>query len=137
MNANKVFLGGTCGSSTWRKVVEDGISVPSFNPVVKDWTEECQIIEENEKEFACNIHLYVITSETKGLFSIAEAVDSVHNRSKDTILCIIPDGFSSTDIKHLKAVASLIRKRGGIAMLDDNLITLINYINYTFENLKL
>ena len=75
----KVFLGGTCNNSTWRDEIipmleKEGIEY--FNPVTDNWTEKSQKIEESEKE-SCNIHLYVITKEMKGVYSIAEAVDSV------------------------------------------------------------
>lgn len=90
---NKVFLGGTCADSTWRYELIDSIDIPYFNPVVDDWTPECQAVEEAEKEVDCNIHLYVITSAMKGVCSIAEAIESAHMTNKATILHVIPTGF--------------------------------------------
>jgi hypothetical protein len=100
-----------------------------FNPLVEDWTEECQSIEIDEKENKCNIHLYVITSKMTGVFSIAEAVDSVHNINKITILHILPEGFTSSQLKSLKAVVDLIISRGGIAIIDDDLTKTVKIIN--------
>ena len=90
---SKVFLGGTCNNSTWRDELDPIIQIDKFNPVVEDWTSECQEIEMDEKENKCDVHLYVITSQMTGVFSIAEVIDSVHNKTKKTIL----------DIKNLEA----------------------------------
>ena len=63
---NRIFLGGTCAQTTWRdelieKMSRDNYEAEWFNPVVKNWTPECQENEENEKNNKCNVHLYVIT----------------------------------------------------------------------------
>lgn len=75
----KIFLGGTCADTTWRdefiKEIEP-FGVQYFNPVVKDWTPECQAIEEDEKNNKCDCHLYVITKEMMGTYSIAEIINS-------------------------------------------------------------
>lgn len=76
---NKLFLGGTCANTTWRdELIEKfkDYNVNWFNPVVDDWTPECQAIEEDEKNNKCNIHLYVITPEMQGSYSIAEIINS-------------------------------------------------------------
>ena len=57
---SKVFLGGTCNNSTWRDELDSIIQINKFNPVVEDWTPECQAIEIDEKENKCNIHFYCI-----------------------------------------------------------------------------
>jgi len=75
----RIFLGGTCADTTWReefiKEIE-GSEIEYFNPVVKDWTPECQAIEEDEKNNKCDTHLYVITKEMMGTYSIAEIINS-------------------------------------------------------------
>ena len=75
----RIFLGGTCADTTWReefiKKIE-GSGIEYFNPVVKDWTPECQAIEEDEKNNKCDCHLYVITKEMMGTYSIAEIINS-------------------------------------------------------------
>lgn len=78
---NRVFLGGTCADTTWRNELIpllDEKHVDYFNPVVENWTPECQQIEEDEKNKKCNIHLYVITKEMMGTYSIAEIIHSAH-----------------------------------------------------------
>jgi hypothetical protein len=118
----KVFLGGTCNGSTWREELIDLLHgrIPYFNPVVKDWTPECQEVERYEKENKCNVHLYVITSQMTGVFSIAEAVDSVHNPKVVTLFHVIPEGFSEAQLRSLKAVADLITSRGGRAYVHND-----------------
>ncbi len=130
---DRIFLGGTCNNSTWRQKIEKWVEVSMFNPVVDDWTEECQAIEIDEKENKCNIHLYVITSEMTGVFSIAEVIDSVHNNNKLTLLHVIPEGFNESQLKSLKAVVYLVKSRGGITYIDSNLARTARVLNTAFK----
>ena len=77
----KWFLGGTCGKTQWRDElipILEKRNIDYFNPLIRGrgWIksdEENEYIEKNEK---CNVHCYVITPEIKGVFSIAEIVNS-------------------------------------------------------------
>ena len=129
---NKVFLGGTCAETNWRDELINVLQVPFFNPVVDDWTPECQAIEELEK-VKCNIHLYVITKEMIGVFSIAEAIDSVRTAHKHTIFHVLPDGFGVSELKSLDAVKNMVIARGGIAYIDPGLNRTARVINYGFK----
>ena len=126
---NKIFLGGTCNNSTWRSQIEKLVQTPMFNPVVDDWNEKCQEIEMDEKENKCNIHLYVITSEMTGVFSIAEVMDSVHNKTKLTLLHVMPDGFNKVKLKSLEAVVNLVNLRGGKAYFNKDLKITVEILN--------
>ena len=130
---NRIFLGGTRNNSTWRKKIQKWVQLSMFNPVVDNWTEKCQAIEINEKENRCDIHLYVITSEMTGVFSIAEAIDSMHNNNKITLLHVIPDGFNEAQLKSLKAVVDLVKSRGGIAYIDSDLARTARVLNTAFK----
>ena len=130
---NRIFLGGTRNNSTWRETIEKTVQVSTFNPIVKDWTEKCQLIERDEKENKCNIHLYVITSQMTGVFSIAEVIDSVHNKTKKTLLQVIPDGFTKAQLKSLEAVVDLVNLRGGVAYIDSDIYRTIKILNYAFN----
>jgi hypothetical protein len=131
---NKIFLGGTCANTTWRNELINKLNnIPFFNPVVEDWTPEYQAIERQEKELECNIHFYCITKEMQGVFSIAEVVDSVHNKSKTTIFHVIPAGFNKGQLKSLQAVVDLVNSRGGIAYIDSDLSRSANVLNYSFS----
>jgi len=76
---NRIFLGGTCAETTWRDELISYMKnddVEWFNPVVEDWTPECQEIEEDEKNNKCNVHLYVLTPAMQGVYSVAEIINS-------------------------------------------------------------
>jgi hypothetical protein len=130
---NKVFLGGTCAESTWRNKLINFLDVDYFNPVVDDWTSDCQAREESEKSVDCNIHLYVITAAMTGVFSIAEVIESAHMDGKTTILHVIPEGFSRAQIKSLDAVVNMVIKHGGIAYTDPDLRRSARVINHCFS----
>jgi len=130
---NKVFLGGTCAETTWREELMAVLQVDYFNPVVEDWTPECQANEEVEKRDRCSIHLYVITKEMMGVFSIAEVIESAHDHTKNTILHVIPDGFDEGQLRSLRAVVDMVRKHGGIGYIDDDLERTARVINYSFK----
>lgn len=126
---NKVFLGGTCNKTTWRDELIPLLNIDYFNPVVEDWTEDCQKEEENQKENKCNIHFYMLTNKMTGVFSVAEVVDSVHDKTKKTVLQIDPTGFDKFQIKSLTALVDLINKRGGTAYISDNINEAAKKIN--------
>ena len=94
----KVFLGGTANKTTWREELIPMLEIPYFNPVVEDWTEECIKIENDEKENKCGVHLYVITPEILGVYSIAEAVQSSNSNNKKTIFVFKGDIDPNTGI---------------------------------------
>lgn len=129
---NRIFLGGTRNEDTRREELIKLIQVDFFNPIIEDWTPECQENETDEKENKCNIHLYVITSKMTGVFAIAEVIDSAHNKSKRTILQIIPNGFTKGQIKSLQAVVDLVNRRGGIAYIDNSINRAARIINDCF-----
>lgn len=111
--ANTTFLGGTCNKSTWREELIAKLSdkVEIFNPVVDDWTPECELREKKAREEAKYV-LFVITSQMTGVFSIAEVVDSSNKRPERTIFCVILDGFEEGQVKSLKAVSKMVEKNG-------------------------
>ena len=128
----KVFLGGTCNGSSWREELIPMLKCEYFNPVVKDWTPECQE-EERRQKVICDCQLYVITARMRGVFSIAEVVDSSNKAPENTILCIITednyDGHSFFDFekKSLNAVKELVKSNG--AYVFDSLEEVAEFIN--------
>lgn len=108
----KVFLGGTCNGSTWRDELIPQLRCDYFNPVVDDWTPECQAEEIRQRE-ACDYVLYVITSAMTGVYSIAEVVDDSNKRPEKVIFCVIPDGFDSHQLKSLQAVKDMVARNSG------------------------
>ena len=116
---NKIFLGGTCAETTWRDELIPYLeksNIEYFNPVVKDWTPVCQAIEEEEKNHICNVHLYVITKEMLGLYSIAEVIHSAHlanmyGTSVDSVIfAILDEGtWQIHERKSFDAIMKLIK----------------------------
>ena len=84
----KVFLGGTCNGSKWREELIPKLTIDYFDPVVEDWTPECQQEEIRQREI-CDIVLHVITPKMKGAYAIAEAVDDSNKRPDRTAFCPI------------------------------------------------
>lgn len=124
---NKVFLGGTCCETTWRDKLIPMLNIDYFNPVVSDWTTECQAEEQRQKDELCNIHLYVITPRMKGVFSIAEIIESSHDERVKTVVYIQPTDvdengeviqFDNSQMRSLNAVCGLAMKHGAIICND-------------------
>lgn len=123
----KVFLGGTCAESTWRDELIPLLEIPYFNPVVEDWTPECQAEEYRQKEI-CEFQTYVITSAMQGCFSIAEAVDGSNKNPEGTIFCILDlENFDKAQQKSLKACEELIKNNG--AHVANSLVDIANILN--------
>jgi len=115
----RVFLGGTCNGSKWRDdliKMLDTENLSYFNPVVDDWTPECQKEEIRQREEVCNYYLYVLTSKMTGVYAVAELVEDAVQNPDHTIFCFLcvdeKDTFTTGQIKSMQAVASLVRKRG-------------------------
>lgn len=120
-----IFLGGTCNNSKWRDNLIPHLSVGYFNPVVKDWTPECQAEEIRQRQI-CDYVLYTITPLMKGVYSIAEAVDDSNKRPDKTILCLLRADwleserfdFDDGQWKSLRMVASMVEGNGGKVFYD-------------------
>lgn len=135
MTKTKVFLGGTCNNSTWRDKLIPLLKIDYFNPVVDDWTPECQDEEIRQREL-CDYCLYTITPKMTGVYSIAEVVDDSNKRSEKTILCVLDEddesSFSETQIKSLKQVKEMVKNNG--ANVFDSLVDIASFLNKTNKN---
>ena len=96
-----VFLGGTCGSSTWRDVLIPmlGENVDAYNPVVPNWNEEAKAKEKFHKEND-DVLLFVITPETPGTYSISEITRCSIIEPDRTVVCVIPEVNGQTFQPH-------------------------------------
>lgn len=127
----KIFLGGTCNNSEWREKLIPLLKIDYFNPVVSDWTPECQQ-EEYFQRSVCDYLLYVITPKMAGYFSIAEVTDDSNRRPKRTIFCVLnEDGdstpFNKQQLKSFVAIKNLIKFNG--ANVFDSLEEIAQYVN--------
>lgn len=114
----EVFLGGTCANSKWRNRLIPLLKIKYFNPVVSNWTPECQKKELMKRE-TCDFVLYTLT-RVYSTYSIAEVVDDSNKRPEKTICCIVNEklnddrfALSTQDLKHLDAVGRLVERNGG------------------------
>ena len=133
MEKVKVFLGGTCASSTWREELcsqLDQDRVETFNPVVPNWTPECQAIEDYHRQ-TDDICLYVITPEGVGFYSFVEVVDDSNKRPEQTVLCVLDSANGTSFEGHTKKCVLKTMKlvsNNGVRVFD-NLEDLALYLN--------
>jgi hypothetical protein len=118
----KVFLGGTCAktwrkdsAALWRETLIPMLRCEYFNPVVPDWTIECQQEELRQRE-TCDFVLYTITPYMEGVYSIAEVADDSNKRPEQTLLCLLNRRgaikFNDAQWKSLVAVERLVERNG-------------------------
>lgn len=126
----KVFLGGTCNNSKWRDELIEHLKVEFFNPIVDNWTPEAQANEEKAKSIA-KYHLYVLTPEMTGCYSIAELIEDSNKIGQRTLFCILKEysnrKFEDNQWKSLMAVADLAIKNGAKQFF--NLLDIASYLN--------
>ena len=126
----KVFLGGTCNNSNWRKDLIKKLKIDYFNPVVDSWDKEAYKKELIERK-CCDFVLYTITPKMKGVYSIAEVVDDSNKRPHKTLFCILKDDdgavFNDAQYLSLDRVARMVKKNGAIVMYD--LDAVASYLN--------
>ena len=126
----KVFLGGTTKDTKWREQLIPRLTINYFNPVVDNWTPECIQIEQEEKN-KCDILLYVITPQMKGVYSIAEAIQDSNRRPHKTIFCVLEEyageSFDKSSRKSLEAVCDLVRENGATVLYSiDDVVNIVN-----------
>lgn len=111
------------------------MKIDYFNPVVDDWTPECQDEEIRQREL-CDYCLYTITPKMTGVYSIAEVVDDSNKRPEKTILCVLDEDdeniFSESQIKSLKQVKEMVKNNG--ANVFDSLEDIASFLNKTNKN---
>lgn len=130
-----VFLGGTLDSE-WRakflKLLEEKESkIKCYNPVVEKWTYESIVLENLVKQNA-KYHVYVLTPNMMGVYSIAEMVDSAHENGVETYICIKHEDEKDGEsvywhpkmINSINAISNLLIRHG--AHKASNLEELVN-----------
>lgn len=118
----KVFLGGTCQGIDWRKDLEKVLvksSIEYYDPLIRDRkrtdADRKKEIEERQK---CDYTLYVITTDIRGLYSIAEVVDDSNKKPDSTLFYFEKeaDGFTyplEGMEKSLKEVGQMVERNKG------------------------
>jgi hypothetical protein len=128
----KLFLGGTCNDSQWRNYMIPKLKIDFFNPVVDDWTVDCQKIEDIEKDTS-DFCLYTITPKMTGFYSIAELVDDSNKRPNRTLFCLLCEDEGSTfnegQRRSFDAIKNLVIQNGVLYFDDlDKVIAFVNSI---------
>ena len=93
---SRVFLGGSCDPTTWRRDVAmpalDAAGITYYNPQVTDWKPELVEIEARAKEEADTL-LFVVDGQTRAIASMLEAAECIcDNREVVLVINDIPDG---------------------------------------------
>ena len=140
MEKVKIFLGGTCAKSTWRNELIpmlDDSKIETFNPVVPNWTPECQAEEDYHREND-DICLYVITPEGEGFYSFVEVTDDSNKRPDQTVLCVLMEAngkqFEGHNKKCVLKTMKLVAENG--VFIADNLNDLALYLNNQKKDIK-
>ena len=133
MRKVKVFLGGTCATSTWREELDgmlDHEHIETFNPVVPNWTPECQAEEDMHRE-TDDICLYTITPEGQGFYSFVEVTDDSNKRPERTVLCVLTEAngtkFEGHTLKCVLKTMKVVAKNG--VYVCESLEELAAYLN--------
>ena len=122
MEKVKVFLGGTCGTSTWRKELIpmlDPERVEYFDPQLPPgaWNLEAQKIEDFHRD-TDDIRVYVLTPEGEGdvTYSHVEVTDDSNKRPERTVLLVLLSAngkeFTKHGLKVTKKTAQLVADNG-------------------------
>ncbi len=112
----RVYLGGTCNGSNWRKVLQSLLNknIETIDPTIPNWTTEVE--KQNDKKFSADFCVYVITPELNGFLSIANAVDMSNKYPNKTIFCYLDKfggkTFNEHQINSLQAICDIIKKNG-------------------------
>lgn len=140
-----VFLGGTCGNTNWRdnfikNLVALGIPENKiFNPVVPNWTPECQDREDTAKAEA-RLNVYYLTNPNDGVnqfsvYSIFEATKGLYEDRQAN--AVVFDLNPSIYPNHINKVVNKIYKdlknkfpQNVFDSLDDLVLALAEEIEY-------
>lgn len=94
-----IFLGGSCGSTTWRKDEAIPLMVNKFayfDPQVENWTPDLVEVEAKNKEVA-DVLLFVVDSSTRAIATLIEVTEWIVSKKK-TVLLVIKDIVDGTEI---------------------------------------
>lgn len=123
-----VFLGGTCGKNNWRqsfteRLIAGGVSAESiFNPVVPDWTPECQAAEENAKAKATASIFYIADpgDETVSAYSMVEATMALYDQQHFTVVVFDDTGMEGHRKKAMTQCYNVLKARFPDARIYNN-----------------
>ena len=125
-----VFLGGTCGTSTWRRELEALLhdKVLYFDPQVEDWTPA-----DAEREDACKkvarFNLFVITGESLGTYSGFEISEEMHRNPSKLVFAAIGE-IPTDQRKGIQKIKAELEKSG--CRVFDSIAEIAEFLNKNF-----
>ncbi len=138
MSDKTIFLGGTCGKNNWReelidKLQNEGVDTsPLFNPVVPDWTPECQAAEDEAKETSDLMVYYIADPKQEGnpisAYSMIEACMGLYDDPERTIVVFEGSGMVDHAKKAQEKTEKDFRNRFPEANILANFDELVQFI---------
>lgn len=106
------FLGGTCGTSTWRQKLIPMLheEVPFFNPQVDDWTPEDAAREDACKPVA-GLNVFVITGDALGTYSGWEIHEEACRAPEKLVFAAIGE-LPANQVKGIGKIKNGLRQMG-------------------------
>lgn len=129
--AGCVFLGGTCGNSTWRKDLIPMLNedVPYFDPQVDNWTSA-----DAEREDACKpvakFNIFVITGDALGTYSGWEIHEEATKAPEKLIFCTVGE-LPENQVKGINKIKKGLTALG--ATVCDSLEEVASIINNAYN----
>lgn len=118
-----VFLGGSCGDTTWRnKLIPklESVGVKYFNPVVEDWNEEAQKAEDDAIKHSDTI-LFLISPRTSSTYSLYELAKYTNTNRKVIFTYLDEDqdiSFTTHEIRVLRKIKSDLKNYKNVLVLE-------------------
>lgn len=133
-----VFLGGTVANSNWRKsfiadLVSAGVDESTiFDPVVPDWTPECQAAEDSAKATAKFNLFYLCDPKQEGnpvsVYSLVEATMGLYDQPSNTVIVFDNEGYSGHTLKSLTKSQKDLMKRFPNGLIFGSRETALDYL---------
>lgn len=108
MGTPRVYLGGSCGQTTWREKIAIPLlqkaNLEYINPQLQPraWSEDHEPVEIADKA-TCDVMLWVITADTRAATSVAEAVFYIAEKRPLALALSMLSTKSTVDGKYLSA----------------------------------
>lgn len=135
--STSIFLGGTVANANWRPsfiadLVAAGVSEDSlYNPVVPDWTPECQAAEDQAKSQARYNLFYICDPKQEGnpvsIYSLVEATMGLYDQPSTIVVVFDNTGYSGHALKSLTKSEKDLRKRFPTASIFSTREEAVNY----------
>ena len=129
--AGCVFLGGTCGKSTWRAELIPQLdeAVPYFDPLVSSpWTKE-----DGEREDACKpvsrFNVFVITPDGLGTYTGWEIHEEATRAPEKLIFCTVGE-MPDNQIKRINKIKNALVDMGSIVC--ESLEEIADFLNKAY-----